>query len=283
MASRRHFTGRPVAQGQEDTDSSESDSQEDRTDDESVQQPYANDEKLEKKQTRQIGQKSKRPDPFKTSGPAEPSEEETEEVHSADGSGNSGSSAESSGETGSDGEESDSDSDSGTLMTLQKPLFLSKKQRMEQKETPQTKEARDHERAVKTIQMYKQQDEDAQRLLNDKELNLGGIDDTDGLDPEMELRLFQQRKAFREQRDRAKHEKEQEELEELELRRLRTEEERDEEFKARQKEESNSESTGIKTKGAFFHEEGLRGRKLEGESEKYDKSLLPQRYDPKGR
>lgn len=253
---KRHFTGRPVNPESE----SDSDSEDELS--------RVSDEELQKTEVGEGSERATGPGSIQVGDSAKSDEEEPQEESDAASSSDINTSGETSGESSSDDEE-------GDLISLPKPVFLSKKQRVEKKVIDQKQ--RDNERVLKTIEMHKKQDAEMKLKLKEKELNLGGIDDTDGLNPEEELRLFEERKKFRYERERKKLEQEQEELEDLEMRRLRTEEEIEQEYKENKKEAINKS----KIKGAFFQDEKLLSRKLEGEIEKYDKSLLPQRYDPK--
>lgn len=187
----------------------------------------------------------------------------------------------------SNSDESDSDSDDSTdeEQSLLKPIFLSKKQRQQSKTvlSVSSNTQLSKERALRAIEVQRQQETDHVKELALETENCGGLDDTDGLDPERERAEWELRQLQREKRDREKEEKEMEELEELEIRRLRTEEEREDEAKelAEQMKQVQGEGEFNEKKGrtgAFFREEGILKRTMEGEVEKYDKSLLPQRY-----
>ncbi|CCH42743.1 hypothetical protein BN7_2287 [Wickerhamomyces ciferrii] len=183
--------------------------------------------------------------------------------------------------------ESDSDSDSDSSddePKLLKPVFISKSKRSQaiKQTSNQDKSTKDNERTLKTIEAHINQDIEQRKKEKESEINLGGIDDTDDLDPELERKQWELRQLTREERDRAKLEKEQDEYEELENRRLRTEEERLKEYEENKKEqEQRGKEDKQKVKGAFFRDEALLKRDLGEENEKYDKTLLPQKYDPK--
>jgi microfibrillar-associated protein 1 len=175
----------------------------------------------------------------------------------------------------------DEDSDSDDEPKLLKPLFLSKKQRVQSKPTSSvlSKES-SKERTLKNIEMMRQQEIDYLKQLELETQNCGGLDDTDGKDPQKEKAEWELRQLKREKRDREREEKEMEELEELEMRRLRTEEEKEQEAMelAEQQAKGQEGKKEKKISGAFFQDDSILNRKMDGEIEKYDKSLLPQRY-----
>jgi microfibrillar-associated protein 1 len=184
-------------------------------------------------------------------------------------------------EEGSGSEDSDGESDSDDEPKLLKPIFLSKKQRVQSKPTSSAvSNQSSKERTLKNIEMMRQQEIDYLKQLELETQDYGGLDDTDGKDPQKEKAEWELRQLKREKRDREREEKEMEELEELEMTRLRTEEEREQDAMelAEQQTKGQERKKEKKICGAFFQDDSILNRKMDGEIEKYDKSLLPQRY-----
>lgn len=268
MAVKRHFTGKPIGQEYEPSDDSELESEVEEDENEKQEQ-----------------QKS-----IKTNIQIRPVErdviskvEEEEEEQSLEEP-----PVEQDNQSESEEEDSSEEESSDDEPKMLKPVFLSKTKRAQVTKSstpPKTKDqkaAEDRERTLKTIEAHINQDIEYRKQLKESTQNYGGIDDTDDLDPEAERAEWELRQLQRDQRDRAKLEKEQDELEELENRRLRTEEEREKEFREKQATEEQKEdgSSKSKAKGAFFRDEELLKRDLGEENEKYDKNLLPQRFNP---
>lgn len=273
MAVKRHFTGKPICQEYEPSDDSELESELEEDESERQQQQKSIKTNIQirpverdviQKYEEKVGQ------PLEEPQAEQENQSESEEEESSDEE---------------DSSEEDSSDDEPKML---KPVFLSKTKRAQVTKSstpPKTKDqkaAEDRERTLKTIEAHINQDIEYRKQLKESTQNYGGIDDTDDLDPEAERAEWELRQLQREQRDRAKLEQEQDELEELENRRLRTEEEREKEFREKQATEEQNEdgSSKSKAKGAFFRDEELLKRDLGEENEKYDKNLLPQRFNP---
>ncbi|KAH3673538.1 hypothetical protein WICMUC_003645 [Wickerhamomyces mucosus] len=301
MATKRYFRGRPEGAGEPETSDSEGlDSEEDTG---IQQEPLRNPSISVKKITTNITNSEKQSSSIsiaefsKKSAPQvnirteaklhksdnklqlndEATKDQIDAVHEFEN--NSASTSDSDTDSSSDSESDlESSSDSDTKLQL-KPVFISKSRRAENLKTltPEEKLLRNKDRTLKKIELHIQQDIDYRkqqlRLIQD----FDGIDDTDGLDPEAEYAQWELRSLGREERDRSRLTKEQEEFEELEERRMRTEEERDTEDKLKAQRVDEKKKLYSST-GAFFKDEALLNRNVEGEIEKYDKSLLPQRY-----
>ncbi|ODV71320.1 U4/U6-U5 snRNP complex subunit SPP381 CYBJADRAFT_169540 [Cyberlindnera jadinii NRRL Y-1542] len=260
---KRHFSGKPVAGDHSSSESSDSEEEEEE------QQQQLRGHVVEETNVEPLGDEM-------SGGRSKVSEETTGEVpEEEDGSDSSDGEDETASDSASDSDDS-SDSDSSSSPRLLKPVFLSKKQRLQTRtrtDKPTAKEI-----TLKSIQVQRQQEQEYLRKLELDSSNYGGLDDTDGLDPEAEKAAWEARQLARETRDIEREEEEMKQLEEMENRKLLTEEER--ELEARLDAE-RKQTSNVKAKGAFYRDESILSRKMEGEVEKYDKSLLPQRYKPK--
>lgn len=207
-------------------------------------------------------------------------------------------------ESESESEESSEESEPEPARTFRRPLFISKTNRkntapIEAPTNSGPDPAEDSRRKAMAELMIKDELEKAAaaRLAGkkywDDDEDLAPedmVDDTDGLDPELELREWQIRELKRLKRDRERIEAREKEIEEIERRRNLSKEERereDAEYIAQQKEdkEGRGETGFMKkyyAKGAFFMddentkmlaERDIMGRTFQDE---VDKSTLPE-------
>lgn len=268
MATKRHFTGKPIGQEYDSSDDSELESE---AEDEVKRQQQNIKSNISIKPIERnevVVPKESASEHRSTVEVIRKEEEEIEQQEESDSEEEEDSSEDSSDEESSDDEPK-----------LLRPVFIKKTKRTSKDSPKVDKALADRERTLKTIETHINQDIEYRKQLKEATQNYGGIDDTDDLDPEAERASYELRKKYREDRDRARLEQEQDELEELENRRLMTEEERAEEL--RQEKDKSEVTTGQpKVKGAFFREETLLNRDLGEDNEKYDKTLLPQRFKP---
>lgn len=272
MATKRHFTGKPIGQEYESSEDSELESE---AEDE-VNRQHKNIKSnisIKPIERKEVAVPKDADDSINEKIKVEAIRKEESEDDEED--------EEEESEDSEDSDEDSSEESSDDEPKLLRPVFITKSKRSKRsKETLKTKEDKalvDRERTLKTIETHINQDIEYRKQLKEATQNYGGIDDTDDLDPEAERAAYEIRKKQREDRDRARLEQEQDELEELENRRLMTEEDRAEELRQSKSEEPSAQP---KVKGAFFREEELLKRDLGDDNEKYDKSLLPQRFKP---
>lgn len=129
---------------------------------------------------------------------------------------------------------SDDDVDSSTADEYAPaPVFISTAKRIKNanlKSSPSSLKTQEFsnkkEMALKQIEVNIQQDIDLLKQQSGIIQSFGGIDDTDGIDPESELEAWKSRNERRVERDNEKLLKEQEEFEELEMRRMAPEREK---------------------------------------------------------
>ncbi|KAG7662788.1 uncharacterized protein J8A68_003711 [[Candida] subhashii] len=155
-----------------------------------------------------------------------------------------------------------SDSSSSEDEQIQKPIFISKKQRIKQLTQEDQKLNEDRQKQILLSKLENNDSKSLTEVATDNADDLfDGIDDTDDLDPEQEYDAWKQRELMRFERDQ-KIIEQQELQKEEELRRSEmTEIEKVKEFQSRKKQQddtksnSNDNNHGYYHKGVFYNDE----------------------------